>query len=213
MNGQDAYEVLGVSRGASASDIKKAYHHLALEYHPDRNPGSLKAEVRFKEIVVAYEVIKNPDTRPANDTAPQGAPAKAARGGLDKQWDDVFFQIFRSRAGMKIRSKSPQEARDLEAEVDVTLEDVVRGGKFLLYSGREELLRQVNCGHCRGAGTDSSAEKTLCRLCGGSGEVSFKQGVSSEITVPCVPCMGEGRFTQKECPSCAGREIPSLLGP
>ncbi len=204
MNGQDAYEVLGVSRGASTSDIKKAYHHLALEYHPDRNPGSLKAEVRFKEIVVAYEAINDPKKRAAYSAAPKSAPAKAAPSGFDKQWDDVFFQIFRSRAGMKNRSKAPKEARDLEAEVDVTFEEVVRGGKFLLYSGREELRRRVNCGHCRGTGTDPSVEKTLCRLCGGSGEVSFKQGVSSEITVPCVPCMGEGRFTQKECPSCRG---------
>jgi molecular chaperone DnaJ len=198
VNGQDAYEILGVSRDASASEIKKAYHHLALEFHPDRNPGDPQAEARFKEIVIAYETLKDPKKRATYGTSRPETRPRAASGDFDEEWEDIFSQIFRGKEGEKKRQGPADEPQDLQARVDISFEDALKG------TDREvSVKRLVLCRRCRGKGTDPDAEPTECRLCGGTGEVKFRRGLA-ELSIPCGTCMGEGRAVGDQCPDCRG---------
>ncbi|MEE9256345.1 MAG: DnaJ domain-containing protein, partial [bacterium] len=202
MNGQDAYEVLGVPRDARTPEIRKAYRRLALDHHPDRNPGDARAEARFKEIVIAYETLKDPKKRATYDTSSREARPPAARGDFDEEWEDIFSQIFRGGGREKKRASPASERRDLQARVDISFEDTVKG------TGREvSVKRLVLCRRCRGKGTDPDAEPAECRLCGGTGEVKFRRGLA-ELSIPCGTCMGEGRAVGEKCPECRSARAP-----
>ncbi len=231
----DAYEVLGVSRDASTSDIKKAYHHLALEYHPDRNPGDPKAEARFKEIVIAYEAIKDTKQRAAYGAGPKSAPVITAPAGFDKEWEEFFSQIFKSRAekkkpretreeirgaeagpsldemwdeafsqhhqsreaGKKPRN-TPDKGRDVEVQLDITLEDAANGGNHIV-----PFRRHVLCTRCHGTETDPYSKSTVCHSCRGHGEIRFMRG-GRDIAIPCETCFASGLLRHKPCGKCRG---------
>ncbi|MFP6870715.1 MAG: J domain-containing protein [Nitrospinota bacterium] len=198
MNGRDWYAVLGVPPGADAEKIKKAYRRLALECHPDRHPGDKDAEARFKEIVIAYEALSDPEKRAKYGRMRKVPDTPKPAGQFDEGWEEVFSQIFRTRAGEKIHRNTPEKGRGIDARLDITLEDAATGGNHIL-----PYHRQVLCSRCRGTETDPEGESAECRLCGGAGEVRFRRG-SSEVAIPCGACMGEGRIRREQCPECRG---------
>ncbi len=194
----DAYEILGVPRNINATEIRKAYRKLALDFHPDRNPGNPEAETRFKEIVIAYETLRDPAKRAAQDSVPPGSDPGLGNDAstFDQEWEDIFSQIFRGRRG----AKKPARARggDLQSHIDITLEEAAAG-----VSREVPVDRLSVCGHCRGEGTDPEAEATECRLCGGTGEIKFYRGLAV-VAIPCATCMGSGVHAREKCPECRG---------
>jgi molecular chaperone DnaJ len=199
---RDAYEVLGVLRGAGVTEIKKAYRKLALDYHPDRNPSDKIAETRFKEIVIAYETLKNPKKKATHDSAPKDARPGAGPTDFSPEWEEFFSRIFKSQRDKKGRSGAAAPARtpggDLQARVEISLEDAATGAEREI-----EVNRRVVCEICEGKGVDPGAQPSECIHCRGSGEVRFKQGLA-EVSIPCSTCMGEGVHIREKCAACKG---------
>ncbi len=210
----DYYALLGVSRGASADEIKSAYRRLARELHPDANPDDQAAHDRFKEVSLAYEVLSDPEKRQRYDTfgaAGVGASAGSANagdffgaGGLG----DIFESFFGNSNGFGGRS-GPMRGADAEAVIDLSFEEAVFGAE------KEIRLRlPVTCATCQGSGAADGTAPSNCKQCGGSGEVRRVRqsilgqmvtsgpcnacgGLGSVITSPCVDCRGEGRRTEE----------------
>ncbi len=199
---RDAYEVLGVPREAGATEIRKAYRKLALDYHPDRNPGDKNAETRFKEIVIAYETLKDPKKRAAHNSAPRNAHPSTGPDNFSPEWEEFFSRIFKSQRDKKGRSGATAPSRtpggDLQSRVEISLEEAATG------AAREiEVHRQVLCESCQGKGVAPGAQPSECIHCRGSGEVRFKQGLA-EVSIPCSTCMGEGVHIREKCAVCKG---------
>ena len=197
----DAYEILDVPRNTGANEIRKAYRKLALDFHPDRNPGDPEAEARFKEIVIAYETLRDPAKRAAHDSLPRGSGTRSPRtdkdsGPFDQEWEDIFSQIFRGRRGAKKPAR--ERGSDLQSRVEITLEEAAAG-----VSREVSVDRLTVCGQCRGEGTDPEAAAVACRLCGETGEIRFHRGLA-EAAIPCATCMGSGTHSRKKCPGCRG---------
>ena len=187
----DPYAVLGVRRDASPAELRAAYHRLALAHHPDRNPGDPGAGERFKEVVLAYEVLRDPLRRSAHDAGKRPGP-----GGFDEQWEEIFAQIFR-------RARPPgarpgDGPRDLQARLEITLEEAAGGAAREIASSR-----WVRCEACRGKGEDPAAQPAGCPLCKGTGELKYQRGLAG-VTIPCSACEGRGRAVRERCPSCGG---------
>lgn len=199
---RDAYEVLGVPRGAGVTEIKKAYRKLALDYHPDRNPSDKNAETRFKEIVIAYETLKDPKKRAAHDSAPRGARTGAGPVDFSPEWEEFFSRIFKSRrdgeSGSRAAAPSRTPGGDLQARVEISLEEAATGAARDI-----EVHRRVVCESCEGKGVDPGAQPSECIHCRGSGEVRFKQGLA-DVSIPCSTCMGEGVHIREKCAACRG---------
>ncbi len=195
MGPPDAYEVLGVPRDATAVELRSAYRRLALEHHPDRNPGDPDAERRFKEIVLAYERLRDPRQRAAYDA---GQRPRGRRGDFDEEWEEIFAQIFRGAHRKEAGEGAPAQARDLRARLDITLEDAAQGAEREIH-----LRRWVWCDACRGRGADPEAPPAACPLCGGSGELRFKRGLA-DLAIPCSTCEGKGRYVRERCGACGG---------
>jgi molecular chaperone DnaJ len=194
---RDHYETLGVGRGASAEEIKKAYRKLAREYHPDRNPDDPKAEERFKEVQGAYDTLSDPEKRREYDAGGRmfsgGAGPGAAGFGAD--FGDIFSTIFR-RGGTG--PQQPARGRDLETEVTLGFKQAMDGTEVAV-----TVPKQSTCKTCSGTGARPGTMPVTCPRCNGRGIDSESQGFFS-ISQPCPRCGGAGQIIEAPCPTCSG---------
>ena len=195
---RDFYEVLGVGRGASAEEIKKAYRKLAREYHPDRNPDDPKAEERFKEVQQAYDTLSDPEKRQQYDAGGRFAgfgAGGAGPGAFAHDIGDIFSTLFR-RGG-----PGPQQAvrgRDLETEVHLSFDQAMDGTEIPV-----TVPKQSTCKTCSGTGAKPGTVPVVCPRCNGRGIDSESQGFFS-ISQPCPRCGGAGQVIEDPCPTCGG---------
>jgi molecular chaperone DnaJ len=196
---KDYYEVLGVPRGADASDLKRAYRKLAMELHPDRNPGNHEAEARFKEASEAYQVLSDPEKRQMYDRFGHEAPRMGQGfgdvGDIFSAFGDIFGDIFGQRGGGR---RGPGRGADLETSVVLTLLEASTGAKKDV-----KIARRVACHTCKGSGAAPGTEPEVCHQCGGRGQVMHSQGFLM-IQTTCPVCRGDGRVIRKACPTCEG---------
>ncbi len=198
MADRDLYSVLGVSRKASADEIKKAYRKLARQYHPDRNPGDEQAEERFKEVQGAYDTLSDPEKRKQYDAGGMFSgfgPRGSGAGGFTSDLGDIFSTFFGRRAG---GPEAPVRGRDLETEVALSFEQAMEGAEV-----RVTVPKQAACGTCAGSGAKPGTSPTVCPRCGGRGIDSESQGFFS-ISQPCPQCGGRGEVIESPCQSCGG---------
>ncbi len=218
---RDYYEVLGVSKTATADEIKKAYRKKAIQYHPDHNPGDKEAEEKFKEAAEAYDVLSNPEKRSRYDQyghnmGPQGFGGGGFGGGFSgggMSMEDIFSQfgdIFGGGFGGFSSSsrgtrRNVNRGSDLRINVKVTLKDVVHG-----VTKKFKINRYVACDHCKGTGAkDGTAYKT-CNTCHGTGVITRVQQTflgQMQSTSPCPDCGGEGKIISEQCPYCHGEGV------
>lgn len=199
---RDYYEVLGVPRSADAAELKKAYRKLALELHPDRNPGNKEAEARFKEASEAYQVLSDAEKRVVYDRfGHAGARGAGFSGGFANVGDifsafsDIFGDIF---SGSGAPARSPGRGADLETQVDLTLAEVATGVTREL-----KIPRRKNCPTCRGTGAAAGSKRERCPQCRGRGQVVHSQGFLM-ISTTCPNCRGEGEVVKNPCEPCDG---------
>lgn len=203
--GKDYYATLGVSREAAPEDIKKAYRKLALQYHPDRNPGNREAEERFKACAEAYEVLGDPEKRRLYDAyGEEGLSARGVPHGF-RGFEDIFSAFGEIFGGAGFRASSRRRVprgRDLRHELTITLADVARGA-----SKKVRVRKPAVCPACAGSGAASAADVRACPACGGRGAVTqvLRQGFTTfQTTRPCGECAGTGRRIAVPCARCGG---------
>ena len=208
----DLYKVLGVAKGASEEEIKKAHRKLVRKYHPDRNPDDAQAEEKFKEIQGAYDVLSDPEKRKQYDSGggmfvgfggaggPGGAgpfgPGGAGAGGFDVS--DIFSNLF-GRGGGGGRAQPQQvRGRDLETEVSLSFDQAVNGAQVQVTVPKAE-----RCPTCHGSGAKPGTSPITCPRCEGRGIDAQSQGFFS-ISQPCPQCGGQGQIIEDPCPTCGG---------
>jgi molecular chaperone DnaJ len=208
---KDLYEVLGVSKGASPDEIKKAYRKLARKHHPDANAGDPAAEERFKEVQGAYDILSDPEKRKQYDTVgsrmftgagPNGGGFNVNFGGnLGDLGDlgDLLGGIF-GRGGASPRGARPrsEKGRDVEVEVNVSFEDSLRR-----LETRIPVQLEVPCETCRGSGAEPGTVPIVCPECRGRGVVAEDQGIFA-LSQPCPRCGGNGTVIERPCRTCGG---------
>jgi molecular chaperone DnaJ len=202
---RDYYEVLGVSKSASADEIKKAYRRLAMKYHPDRNKGEADSESKFKEAKEAYEVLRDSDKRAAYDRfghqglsgAGMGGPGGFSAEGFSDIFGDVFGDIF--GGGGRRGGRQVFRGADLGYELRLDLERAVRGDTVTI-----DVPSQVTCEVCDGSGAKKGTTPIQCSTCGGAGQVRMQQGFFS-IQQTCPACKGAGTMISDPCENCHGR--------
>lgn len=213
MSKRDFYDVLGLSKGASADEIKKAYRKKAKELHPDRNKDNPEAEAQFKEANEAYEVLKDADKKAAYDRFGHAAfeggmggggarPGQGYGGGGDfsSAFSDVFDDLFGDFMGGQRGGGRRRAARgsDLRYNLRVTLEDA--------FSGMQKTINvptAVSCSACDGTGAEGGVEPTTCPTCSGMGKVRAQQGFFT-VERTCPTCSGLGQIIKNPCKSCGG---------
>jgi molecular chaperone DnaJ len=205
---RDYYDVLGVNPGAGEDEIKRAYRKLAVQLHPDRNPGSKDAEERFKEVNEAYQVLSDPDKRAQYDrfghAAFQGPAGPGGFGGFDftQGFEEVFSDIFGDFFGTG-RGRSRARSRrgdDLRYDLEIDFEEAARGTEKVVHFQR--LAQCEACGGTRARGGSTGAR--TCPNCRGTGQVRTQQGFFS-ISTTCNQCRGEGSIIADPCPKCQGQ--------
>ena len=213
MTQRDYYEVLGVDRDASVTEIKKAYRVLAMKYHPDRNPGDPAAEEKFKEATEAYEVLADREKREIYDRYGfAGIKGRAGPGFGSVEFDlqdalHAFMRDFGDVFGMGMgmgrgRAQDAGRGRDRQVRLRVTLQEVVTGVKRTL-----RVRRAVPCSTCGGTGVAGGSQPVTCDLCGGSGRVQrvHRSILGQFVNVGvCPKCEGRGRVVTRPCPACRG---------
>jgi molecular chaperone DnaJ len=195
---RDLYSVLGVSRKASADEIKKSYRKLARRYHPDRNPGDKESEERFKEIQEAYDTLSDPQKRRSYDAGGMFSgfgPRGFGGGGFTSDLGDIFSTFFGRRGDTR---DAPVRGRDLETEVRLSFEQAMEGAEVAV-----TVPKRATCATCRGGGARPGTSPTVCPRCGGRGIDSESQGFFS-ISQPCPRCGGRGEVIESPCETCAG---------
>ncbi|MBL3538745.1 molecular chaperone DnaJ [Aminivibrio sp.] len=205
----DLYRVLGVSRDASAAEIKKAYRQLVRKYHPDANPGNKEAEEHFKKINQAYEILSDTQKRAqydqfgTMDNMPGGSPFDGFGGGVGDIFGDIFDNFFGGAGGRRrANPNAPRRGADLEMETEVTLLEAAAG-----VTREFQIPRWEPCGECGGSGAKPGTSPETCPSCGGRGQVETKQHTpfGQFVTVnTCPRCNGAGRVVKEKCPSCGG---------
>ena len=202
---QDYYEALGASRSASADDLKKAYRKLAMQFHPDRNPGDKSAEQKFKDINEAYDVLKDDQRRAAYDrfghaAFEQGGGRGPGDFGFAGGFADIFDEMFGEFVGGGRHTQtSPSRGSDLRYNLEITLEDSFRGKQTTI-----RVPNLVACDQCHGSGAEAGSKPVTCSTCHGRGRVRAQQGFFT-IERPCAACQGAGRVIEKPCRSCGGQ--------
>ena len=207
----DYYELIGVAKGASADEIKKAYRKKAMQYHPDRNPGDKEAEAKFKEINEAYEVLKDEQKRAAYDryghqafSGGMGCGGANPFNGFDftgAGFADVFSDIFSEFTGQgRARQRSyASKGDDIRYDVTLSLEEA-----FVGVEKEINIMTSKKCEHCNGFGTHDGKEPQVCPTCGGSGKVRTQQGGFFVFETICPQCKGAGRVILDKCKKCRG---------
>ena len=214
-NKRDYYEVLGLQKGASTDDIKKAYRKLAMKYHPDRNPDSKEAEEKFKEAAEAYEVLSDDDKRARYDQfgfagvdpnygAGQGGSGFGGFGGFGDFGDlgDIFGSFFGGGASRRSNANAPRRGENVGARLDLTFEEAAFGCEKEVSVPRIE-----NCSACSGTGSADGKTET-CSMCRGSGQIRTTQnfmGMAMQSTSTCPQCSGRGKIIKTPCSTCRGK--------
>lgn len=218
---RDYYEVLGVSKGASDDEIKKAYRKTAKKYHPDLNPNNPEAEAKFKECNEAYEVLSDAQKKARYDQfgfagvdpnygAGQGGAGYGGGFGFDGDIDlgDIFSSFFGGGGGGFSgfggrNPNAPQRGKDIQSAVSITFEEAAKGCKKTI-----EVSKIEDCSQCHGTGAAEGTSPKTCPECGGRGYVNVQQrtafGVMSTQR-PCTHCGGTGKIIEKPCTKCAGK--------
>jgi molecular chaperone DnaJ len=201
---KDLYSALGVSKGASAAEIKKAYRKLARQYHPDKNPGDAAAEARFKEVQHAYDVLSVPEKRKAYD---QFGSADGRRGFPQGDFNfdlgdlgdlgDIFGGLFGRGRGAQQRARAERGA-DIEAQVNLSFDDSLKGIETNIPVDVETACRE-----CSGSGAKPGTSPKVCPECRGRGVISESQGLFA-LSQPCPRCRGNGTVIEDPCPRCRG---------
>lgn len=206
---RDYYEVLGVNRGSGEVELKKAYRSLAIQFHPDRNPGNKDAEERFKELNEAYQVLSDPERRAQYDRfghaafqGPQGGPGGFGGFDFSQGFEEVFSDIFGDFFGTgRGRSRSrTRRGDDLRYDLEIEFEEAARGIEKVVKFQR--LTQCESCNGTRARGGSGGARQ--CPNCRGSGQVRTQQGFFS-ISTTCGQCRGEGMIISDPCPKCQGQ--------
>jgi molecular chaperone DnaJ len=191
------YAILGLDKNATAKEIKSAYHRLAMQYHPDKNPGDKAAEEHFKEITEAYNVLSDERQRARYDL-----------GGSDFNFNfngtagadfinDIFSQFFNGAKNARARGKP----HDIKETVHITLENAALGATI-----KRTMRLEEPCATCQGTGAKPGTAPTICGACGGSGRIEVPRGLFS-VSRECSYCHGRGRIVHEPCPTCLGRGV------
>ncbi len=198
---RDLYEVLGVGREAGDVEIKKAYRRLAMEFHPDRNPGDKQAEEQFKECSTAYKVLSDPDQRARYDQF--GFDGLNGRGAgfngvedIFSAFGDMFSDFFGSPRGRRQR-----RGADLQVELKLTFAQAVEG-----VTREIDVERNEACEPCEGSGAKPGTSREACPTCQGKGQVLHSQGFFM-IQTTCPSCRGEGTLVRERCTACRGAGV------
>ena len=202
MSQRDYYEILGVSKTADESEIKKAFRKLAMKYHPDRNPDDQEAEANFKEVKEAYEILTDASKRAAYDRfghAGVTGGMGGMHGGFGDVFGDVFGDIFGMRGGAGGRSTRPERGSDLRYTLDLTLEEAVDGTDVEI-----EIPAPRTCEKCDGSGAKSGTKPVACSMCQGAGQIHMQQGFFT-IQQTCPQCQGAGDVIKERCSTCHGQ--------
>ncbi|MGI9282046.1 MAG: molecular chaperone DnaJ [Endozoicomonas sp.] len=207
---RDFYEVLGVEKGASDKEIKKAYRRMAMKYHPDRNPDDKDAEENFKEVNEAFEILSDDQKRAAFDQyghagvdpnmggmGGAGGFGGAGAGGFGDIFGDVFGDIFGGGGHGHSRS-SVQRGADLRYQLELSLEEAVKGT-----TKKIKIPSLVGCKSCDGSGAKKGTSPVTCTTCGGMGQVRMQQGFFS-VQQTCPDCHGTGKMIKDPCRECHG---------
>lgn len=214
---RDYYEVLGIEKGASEEEIKKAFRKMALKYHPDRNQGDKNAEEKFKEVNEAYSVLSDPELRKKYDmfghagvdpSAQAGAGAGGWQGGGFGGFDgvdfgDIFGDFFGGGFGSSSRRRNaPAKGRDLQHSLNITFEEACFGTSKTI-----NIRKYVKCEKCQGSGAAPGTSKRSCPKCGGTGQVqTIRNSLFGQVQTssPCPDCNGTGQIIDTPCPDCHG---------
>jgi molecular chaperone DnaJ len=199
---KDYYDLLGVDRGVSEDEIKKAYRKLALKYHPDRNPGDKQSEANFKEVSEAYQVLSDSQKRAQYDQFGHAAFGNGGPfgGGFDftAGFEDVFGDIFGEFFGGTSRRRGRARGEDLRYNLTLSFEEAVSGTEK-----KVKIPRQGPCENCHGNGAKPGTTPQTCPTCRGRGQVSFQQGFFS-VSRTCNQCQGHGTIIKDPCTPCGG---------
>lgn len=213
---RDYYEVLGVAKGASADDLKKAYRKMAMQYHPDRNKDSKDAEQKFKEVNEAYDVLKDEQKRAAYDRYGHGAfeggmggfgGGRGGAGGFDAgSFSDIFEEVFgdfmggmRGQQGGGRGGNGVQRGSDLRYDLTVDLEDAFKGTKATV-----KMTTQAACDKCKGSGAEPGTGVENCGTCQGRGVIRTQSGFFT-VERACPTCNGNGKIIKNPCKACGGQ--------
>lgn len=225
MDKRDYYEVLGVSKTATADEIKKAYRKLAIKYHPDKNPGDKAAEEKFKEAAEAYDVLSNDEKRQKYDQfghnmGPQGFPGGGggfySSGGFSmedifSQFGDIFGGHYSGQwggatgGGRRQARRAVRKGSDLRIKVKLTLEEIAKGVSKTL-----KIPTMAKCEHCNGTGAKDGTAFTTCHTCNGTGSVLHTQNTifgAMQSAATCPDCQGEGKIITERCSYCNGEGV------
>jgi molecular chaperone DnaJ len=213
---RDFYEILGVSKSASADEIKKAYRKVAMQFHPDKNPGDKAAEEKFKAAAEAYEILSNPDKKQRYDQyghAGLGGAAGGGQGGFGggmrmedifENFGDVFGEGFFGGGGRSSggRGRGGNRGSNLRVKVKLNFEEILKGAHKTI-----KVKKYVRCETCAGVGAKDKSSVQNCATCGGSGQVRRVQqtflGQMQTVTT-CPTCNGDGTQIQNKCTPCKG---------
>ena len=214
----DFYIVLGLERGASVSDIKRAYKRLARRFHPDINPGDRMAAAQFRQIAEAYQTLSDPDRRRRYDAAGHHASSEPTTYGFEgfdfsvsvsgasaPTFGDLFADVLGQHESHR-HEGTPVRGADLHQSVELSFEDAMRGGHRAI-----TVTRQEHCRTCKGLGRLHTAE-TRCGQCQGTGVVKSTRG-HMVFSRPCSGCDGSGRRRQAKCPTCHGQQVETRSEP
>ena len=198
MQKRDYYDILDISRDADDDEIKKAYRKLAIQYHPDKNPGDKDAEDKFKEATEAYDVLRTPEKRERYDKYGHAGLGDTGTGfgsgiNLDDILNEVFGEIF---SGFSRTQGRPKQGRSLQTQVEITLEEAFNGKDVSL-----DISRIESCPGCNGSGAEIGSKVESCKHCYGRGQIAQSQGFFI-MSRPCPHCQGEGEMIEKPCREC-----------
>src|SRR5664280_1597643 len=205
MSKRDYYEVLGVARTCGEAELKAAFRKLAMQHHPDRNPGDTECEHKFKELNEAYDVLKDGDKRAAYDRFGHAAFEQGGGGhGFGSDFAHTFSDIFEDLFGMGggrrggSRGQGRERGSDLRYNMEITLEEAFAGK-----TAQIRIPTSVACEVCSGTGAKAGTKPKPCATCGGSGKIRHAQGFFT-LERTCPACQGRGQVIDDPCASCAG---------